>query len=93
MVGQARSYANAYAISSSAITFGKRRLAAAFFFWSGEDNPKNAKWEISGKEVGLPDLRAALSEYWKTVSNKFPGVDAIEVILIDLTARDAKSQS
>ena len=59
--------------------------------WQGNSAERN--WKISGNEVGLPDLRTALAEYWETVSGTFPGVAAIEVILIDLTVRDAKSQS
>lgn len=59
--------------------------------WQGKST--KCKWEINGKDVGLPDLRAALAEYWKTVSDIFPGVDAIEIILINFTVRDAKSKS
>ena len=59
--------------------------------WQGKST--KCKWEINGKDVGLPDLRAALAEYWKTVSDTFPGVDAIEIILINFTVRDAKSKS
>jgi hypothetical protein len=57
--------------------------------WQGGSTKRS--WEINGKRVTLPDLPTALAEYWKTVSDNFPGVAAIEVILIDLTVRDAKS--
>lgn len=57
--------------------------------WQGRSDKRN--WEINGKHVTLPELPAALGEYWETVSDDFPGVAAIKVILIDFTVRDAKS--
>ena len=59
--------------------------------WQGKST--KCKWEINGKEVGLPDLSAALVEHWETVSDTFPGIVAIEVILIDLTIRGRISKS
>lgn len=59
--------------------------------WQGQSDKRS--WEINGKEVTLLDLRTALAEYWETVSDNFPGVAAIEVIMIDLTVRDLKSIS
>ena len=44
-------------------------------------------WRIGGRLVGLEELRDALGEYWDTISNSFPNVEAVEVVLIDLTSR------
>jgi len=59
--------------------------------WQGRSNKRS--WEIDGKRVTLLDLRTALDEYWKIISGDFPGVAAIEVLLIDLTVRNAKSKT
>lgn len=59
--------------------------------WRGQSDKR--EWEIDGKRVRLPRLRDALVEYWGAVSDRFPGVSEIEVILIDLTIRDSKSES
>ena len=58
--------------------------------WQG--HPAQQSWEIDGNQVALPDLPQALTKYWQTVSNKFPGVEAIEILLIDLTIRGNKSK-
>ena len=60
--------------------------------WQGS-SPANRKWEINGNRVALPDLPAALAEYWESVSGAFPGVVAIKIILIDTTVRGEKSTS
>ena len=57
--------------------------------WQGRSKSRN--WNINGKRVALPELCAALDGYWNTVSDKFTNVVAIEVILVDLTVRDAHS--
>ena len=61
--------------------------------WRGHSaQPAQQIWEIDGKQVALSDLPQALTEYWQTVSNRFPGVEAIEILLIDLTIRENKSK-
>ena len=57
--------------------------------WQGQ-SPKRS-WDINGQPAVLPNLCKALGEYWETISENFPGVEAIEVILIDLTVRGEKS--
>lgn len=57
--------------------------------WQGL-SPKRS-WDINGQSVALPDLRKALGGYWESISEKFPGVEAVEIILIDLVVRDKKS--
>jgi hypothetical protein len=49
-------------------------------------------WQFGDKKVELKGLVAALKSYWSSIANQFPGVSAIDVILIDLTVRDAKSK-
>ena len=58
--------------------------------WRGRSSRRS--WKIGGNQVALPHLPKALTEYWQTVSNKFRGVEAIEILLIDLTIRENKSK-
>lgn len=48
-------------------------------------------WEMpdSAKRVDFLGLVAALREYWQHISNKFPGIDDVTVIGIDLTKRSS----
>lgn len=48
---------------------------------------------IGGKKVALNGLAEALKDYWLEISANFPGVDTIEVIVIDLTLREHVSDS
>ena len=52
---------------------------------------KQKHWEMpdSAKRVDFLGLVAALREYWKHISNKFPGIDDVTVIGIDLTKRSS----
>lgn len=59
--------------------------------WMGQST--RLRWQIDGRRVALAGLEEALESYWRTIANDFPGVVAIKVILIDLTVRDAKSES
>jgi hypothetical protein len=45
------------------------------------------KWEINRKRVGLSELADALKNYWQTIAGEYPGVETIEVIVIDLAQR------
>ncbi len=51
------------------------------------------KWLIDGHRVGLDELAQALKKYWREVSHDFAGVEAIEVIVIDLNKRKMVSCS
>ena len=57
--------------------------------WQGGFDKRT--WKVDGQKVTLTDLRKALVDHWASVSDSFPDVAAIEVILIDLTVRDTKS--
>ncbi|MCG9542313.1 hypothetical protein L1D37_00815 [Vibrio sp. Isolate33] len=45
------------------------------------------KWLFNGSLVGLDELAAALKCYWLEISHEYSGIDAIEVIVIDLAKR------
>ena len=49
------------------------------------------RWEIGGKRVDASDLGDALKAYWISISNRYPNVAAIEVVLIDLTLQATRS--
>lgn len=57
--------------------------------WQG--SKASRKWQISGRNVDVSELRNALAEYWKGVSDAFSHVSAIEIVVIDLTIRGRKS--
>lgn len=58
--------------------------------WQGRS--AQSHWQIGESRVALSGLEEALRAYWGTVANNFPGVEAISVILIDLTAREMRSR-
>lgn len=58
--------------------------------WQGKST--QSSWQIDGQSASLAELENALKSYWRKVANNFPNVVAIEVILIDLTVRELKSE-
>lgn len=64
-----------------------RRSARGIFILV--NRKKDRRWKISRskKSVGFDGLIDALERHWEKISDKFPGVDSIEVIGIDLTKR------
>ena len=60
--------------------------------WRGvEDEQKT--WRIGESLVQLSELAEALKLYWHSITANYPGVDDIEVIVIDLGARAQVSDS
>ena len=57
--------------------------------WKGSKPGRN--WMINRRRVGIADLCAALKAYWGTISNCYPNVAAVEVVLIDLSRRGNRS--
>ena len=57
--------------------------------WQG--NGPDKRWEIDGQRVHLDELPDALKGYWHTISNSFPDVEAVEVMLIDLSLRGKRT--
>ncbi len=51
-------------------------------------NTGSKRWIINGRRVGLNELASALKLYWQSIADEFPGVEAIEVIVIDLAKRE-----
>lgn len=51
-------------------------------------NQKDGRhWEIGGQRRGFDELMTALQSHWESIKGRYPGIDAIDVIGIDLTAR------
>jgi hypothetical protein len=50
-------------------------------------------WIVSGQRVGLSDLARAMISYWQGIAGEYSGVEAIDVIVIDLTQRKQVSDS
>ena len=57
--------------------------------WQG-DKP-GRQWLVNGKRVGVSGLRDAPKRYWASISNSFPSVAAVEIVVIDLTLRQNRS--
>ena len=70
---------------------GTERCGAMLLIWQGRKSAK--QWKIGGKLVGVSDLQDALKKDWCSISNCYPNVADIEVIVIDLTQRAIKSDS
>ena len=51
------------------------------------------RWMVNGKRVGLIELASTMKSYWQGIAGKYPGVEAIDVIVIDLTQREHVSDS
>jgi len=59
--------------------------------WQGKVSEK--KWEINGRRTKLDELAAELTKYWQNISDQYPGVEAIDVIVIDSTKRGQVSKT
>ena len=57
--------------------------------WQGTEPGR--RWEVEGNLVDVSGLGDALSTYWSSISNQFPNVSDIDIIVIDLTIRALKS--
>lgn len=55
-------------------------------------DPKK-RWKVNGKNVVLTGLANALKNYWQGISGQYPGVLALDVIVIDLAERGRFSHS
>jgi len=59
--------------------------------WQGKTSREH--WIINNHRVGLGELASALKAYWQSIADEFAGVDAIDVVVIDLTQRGQLSNS
>lgn len=51
------------------------------------------RWLVNGRRVGLSELASAMKNYWQDIAGEYPKVEAIDVIVIDLTQREQVSDS
>lgn len=59
--------------------------------WQGRIPAK--RWNINGRYVRLSELDSVMKLYWQSIAAKFPGVEEIDVIVIDLSTREQISES
>ena len=57
--------------------------------WLG--NGPSRRWRVDGRLVGLDGLREGIKRHWASQSSSFPNVEAVEVVVIDLTLRARRS--
>jgi len=57
--------------------------------WQGKSS--QVYWQIGKRRAKLSNFEEALKSYWDSIASNFPGVAAIDVIIIDLTLRNTKS--
>jgi len=57
--------------------------------WQGSKPDRH--WEVNDALVGISDLQQALTDYWGSISQQFPSIVSIEVIVVDLTLRGNKA--
>ena len=57
--------------------------------WQG--SKADRRWEVSGERISLSGLQQALTNYWNSISDRFPNVSSIEIIVVDLTTRNRRS--
>ena len=57
--------------------------------WQG--SMPGRRWLINGARVGVFDLAEALKDYWFSISDSFPNVADVEIVVIDLTLRANQS--
>jgi hypothetical protein len=71
----------------------ERRATAGLMLlvWQGREPDRH--WEIAGERLAFPALADGLKRYWASIANDYPGVEAIEVIGVDLTLRGQKSET
>ncbi|MCY4341931.1 MAG: hypothetical protein OXE48_11325 [Gammaproteobacteria bacterium] len=67
----------------------KEGCGVMLLVWRG--SKPGRQWRINGKLVGVSGLREALKGHWAEISNNFPNVAAIEIFVLDMTIRAAKS--
>lgn len=68
---------------------GQGRAGVFLLIWAG--TATNRRWQIENQTVGLAELEGALTDYWNKISQEFETVDAVSVLVVDLTMRLSKS--
>lgn len=67
------------------------RCGVFLLVWQGVAN--RSHWEIENKRVKLPELQSVLAQYWNSISTGYPGISNLEILVIDLTIREHKSDT
>jgi len=57
--------------------------------WTGKSS--QAHWQIDSHNVPVSGVVGALKSYWNSIASDYPSVAAIDIIMIDLNVREAKS--
>ena len=68
---------------------GTARSGLMLLIWKGRKPQR--RWRIGGRLVGISGIRNVLKRHWANISNRFPNIEAIEIVVIDLTCRDTLS--
>lgn len=63
------------------------------FLLVAQDIEPTKQWRIDGKLVNLSELSGALKTYWMSIAENYPGVQELEIIVIDLLERERFSDS
>ena len=63
-----------------------RRSSRGIFLLVNQDTGRH--WEIDGQRLGFDALIPALQRHWESIQDRYPDINAIDVIGIDLTARN-----
>lgn len=59
--------------------------------WQGREPDR--RWQIGDQRVPFADLASALRRYWDSIAPRYPQVNSIEIIGVDLTLRAEQSSS
>ncbi|WP_145517474.1 NACHT domain-containing protein [Yersinia mollaretii] len=58
--------------------------------WQGKDRSQK-RWVIDGEKTDISKLSNALTRYWLSISNQYPKVKDVKIIVIDLSLRAESS--
>lgn len=67
------------------------RCGVFLLVWQGQTDRNY--WEIENKRVKLPELQSVLAQYWNSISTGYLGISNLEILVIDLTIREHKSDT
>ncbi|MFV5639818.1 NACHT domain-containing protein [Acinetobacter oleivorans] len=69
----------------------ERTAGCGIFLLVSQSTNKN--WIIEGNTISLSELEKTLQEYWYSIASEWPKIDAIKVIVIDLSKRGLVSNA
>ena len=77
-------------LAGSYLREGRESCGIMLLVWTGR-KPRR-RWLINHKRADLTELRCALKKHWEAISNNYPTIAAIEIVVIDLSVRAAKPE-